>query len=290
LKAKSSDTDGSDSEDSSSDSSLNSSRAKKTKEKNVKSPVSRVKTSSEVKASAKLPKSMHEETKKSKYATKQQVKPVVDFPDVSVLSFGDEVEAEKTGFDSKSFVDDLLSGEQETIRKKSPDTDLGDFFSKPSIVESPTESPPKPSIKPKTNDIMGLFKMESPAQVDIFSSAGPRAQEMRPIMRPQGPSLQTRTHQTAMTQNAQFGYPSVRNQPVVNQNMNQMFNQVTNSQTNPSQRFSNPKPQSSAFDALMRGNVPIKSQPPSARSLTSSYVPSKPAGPSLDIDLSGWMD
>jgi len=286
LKAKSSDTDDSGSEDSSSDSSFNSSRA----EKIAKSPVSRFKTSSEVKANAKLPKSMHKETKKSKYSMKQQAKQVVDFLDVSALSLGDELEAEKTGFDSKSFVDDLLSGDQETIRKnlsKSPDTDFGDFFNKPSIVESLTESPPKPSIKPKTNDIMGLFKMESPAQVDIFSSAGPRAQEMRPIMRPQGPPLHTRTQQTAMTQNLQIGYPSVRSQPVLNRNV---FNQVTNSQTNPSQRFSNPKPQSSAFDALMRGNVPIKSQPPSARSLTSSYVPSKPAGPSLDIDLTGWMN
>jgi len=319
----SSDSDENNSDSESSESTFKSSRAKKKKMK--KKIAKRRDENSEVKdkhMDAKLPELVSKVKKKKSPA--KQTKPVVDILDVSVLSFGDETEAEKSGFDSKTFVDDLLSADQDRFNKNSKpsaDVHFGDFFGRPPTDQnSPiASSPPQSNAKPNTNDILGMFKKkilpsESLRQpVDIFGAAGPRAQPMHP-MGLHGPPMQNMPMQNMMMrqnvplQNVQIGYSPVMSQPVMNQNVmyGQVFNQAVSPQTNTlnlikssqsgftNQRqsgFNNPKPQSSAFDALMSGNVPIKSQPPSTTKTSSSrYVPSKPTGPSLNIDLNGWMN
>jgi len=318
-KDSSSDSDGKSGD---SDSSESSSEARERKKKSKKKLAKRKeKARDKVRDKKNIDKKISEvappEKKKKKIKTKPQPspEPVIDILDVSVLSFGDDHENDKNVvFDSKSFVDDLLSSEKKDPFANKPkpsaaDLDFGDFFGGPEKSQStPKASASEPSIKPSTNDIMGMFKQKPPAMKsqDIFGAAGPRAQHMPPIgvLGPQMPNMMVR--QPPM-QNAQLGF-----QPVMNQNMmyyqqpmrnapmykkaptpqkgrgNMSSNMYQNRQ-HPSPGFSNPKPQSSAFDALMSGNVPIKSQPPSTKSPSSRYVPSKPSGQSLNIDLNGWM-
>jgi len=317
-KDSSSDTDEKSGEDDSesSDSSSKSLKEKKKKKKSKKKTVRRrEKVRDKKHTEKKISEVVLKEKKKIKSASQLPPEPVIDILDVSVLSFGDEPENEKnTVFDSKSFVDDLLSSEKDPFsnnpKPSAADLDFGDFFGGPAKSQStPKASVSEPSVKPSTNDIMGMFKHKPAAMKsqDIFGAAGPRAQAMPPIgvLGPQMPSMMMR--QPPM-QNAQLGFP-----PVMNQNMmyypqqpmhsGQMFNKAPAPQRgqgnlssnmyqnlpHQSPGFSNPKPQSSAFDALMSGNVPIKSQPPSTKSSSSRYVPSKPSGQSLNIDLNGWM-
>jgi len=337
AKSKSvSDSDGTSSEESeSSESSFKSAKVKRKKKKvNKKGSKRREKNSekrnirrAELTDTSLEVKDEHVDEKVSKIVLKKKVKKspakqhieqVVDILDVSVLSFGDEPEREKTGFDSKTFVDSLLSGEVEPSKKTSEtsasNVDFGEFFGSPSKdLQNPAVSPPQSSAKPNRNDIMGMFKMKSPVSdnqrhaVDIFGAAAPRAHSMHP-MGLQGPTMQTlMVGQPASIQNVQFRYPPGLNQPVINQNLmyGPMYNQVVSSQTNtmnlnksrqsgfsnPQQLgFTNPEPRTEAFSSLMSGNVPIKSQPHSVKSSSSRHVPSKATGSSLNIDLNGWMN
>jgi hypothetical protein len=326
-KDSSSDSDEKNLEDDSDSSETSSKSPSGKKKKNSKKKTGRRREKFKVKdkkhTEKKTAEIVSKEKKKRKKATPKPSpqpppEPVIDILDVSVLSFGDEPESEKnTVFDSNSFVNDLLSSEKDafanTKKSSAADLDFGDFFGGPSTSQTnPKAAVSDPSIKPSTNDIMGMFKNKAPTvnvrrqSQDIFGVAGPRAQPMPPIgLDRQMPKMMMR--QPPM-HNAQYGFPPVMNQNVINyprQPMNnvQVFNKVPNAQGNqsnlssnmfqnrshPPTGFSNPKPQSSAFDALMSGNVPIKSQPPSTKAPSSRYVPSKPSGHSLNIDLNGWM-
>jgi len=318
AKDSSSDSDaksGEDDSDSSDDSSKSSEKKKKSKKKHAKR---KEKVRDKKHIAKKIADVAPPEKKKKKIKAEPQIapEPVIDILDVSVLSFGDDHENEKNViFDSKSFVDDLLSSEKKDqfANKSKPsaaDVDFGDFFGSPVKSQSnPKASSSEPSIKPSTNDIMGMFKHKPPAMKsqDIFGAAGPRAQHMPPIgvLGPQVPSMMVR--QPPM-QAAQLGFTPVMNQnmmyypqqpmrnvplynkaPAPQRGQGNLSSNMYQNRPHPSPGFSNPKPQSSAFDALMSGNVPIKSQPPSTKSPSSRYVPSKPSGQSLNIDLNGWM-
>jgi len=316
-KDSSSDSDEKSGEDDSDSSDVSSKSSEKKKKSKKKPSKKREKVRNKKPIAKKISEVAPPEKKKKKLKSEPQIapEPVIDILDVSVLSFGDDHENDKNViFDSKSFVDDLLSSEKKdqfaNKPKPSADLDFGDFFGGPVKSQStPKATSSEPSIKPSTNDIMGMFKHKPPAMKsqDIFGAAGPRAQHMPPIgvLGPQMPNIMVRQPpmQTAqlgftpvMNQNMMY-YPQqpMRNVPLFNQaptpqrGRGNLSSNMYQNRQHPSPGFSNPKPQSSAFDALMSGNVPIKSQPPSTKSPSSRYVPSKPSGQSLNIDLNGWM-
>jgi len=189
-----------------------------------------------------------------------------------------------------------------------------------------TSSPNQQSKKPSTNDILGMFKKSPQASPDLFGHAAPRGQPMRhmpPLQQPmRHMPLQPMRHMPpqqpnimldqSMAQPSAFRtdafYPSNTNQmypqrPMMNQQP--MMNQPGMYYQQPPGRYApvnldrnrpltldmpvKPMSQSSAFDSLMTGNVPKKSSPPKGKSTSSKYVPTKPSGPTLNIDFGGWM-
>jgi len=189
-----------------------------------------------------------------------------------------------------------------------------------------TSSPNQQSKKPSASDILGLFKKSPQASPDIFGHAAPRGQPMRhmpplqqpmrhmPLQQPMRPIPQQPNLMLDQSMRQPPGYrtdafyPSNPNQmypqrPMMNQQpiMNQpgMYYQQPPGRYAPVNLNRNrpltldmpvkPMSQSSAFDSLMTGNVPKRSSPPKGKSPSSKYVPSKPSGPTLNIDFGGWM-
>jgi len=247
--------------------------------------------------------------------------PGSDILDLSVLSI-DEPAPKSSVFDSKSFVDDFFSPTSalsqppaEKPQQPTSNAPFGDLFGVPK--EPVQETSPLQGKKPSASDILVMFKKYShtPPQ-DIFGPVAPRAQPMRhmPIQQAIMPmpqwnmSVQQSRLEQSMGQPAagyQQGpfYSSIRNplysqgpmmnpQPMMyyqqppiqyapmNLGMNRQLNLDVSSQ---------PRSQNSAFDSLMTGNVPKKSNPPMEKSSSAKYIPSKPSGATLDIDLTGWM-
>lgn len=247
-----------------------------------------------------------------------------DILDLSVLSI-DEPKPKSGVFDSKSFVDDLFSTSsakpaagQSGQATSNNDADFGDFFSSAQPVKSQDNSPTQQSKKPSASDILGMFKKSPQASPqDIFGPVAPRSQPMRPMPLQQPmrhmPLQQPLRHMNNQQPNIQQPgfrtdafYPSNPNpmRPMMNQPP--MMNHPGIYYQQPPVRYApmninrnrpmtldmpvQPMTQSSAFDSLMTGNLPKKSSPPKGKSSSSKYVPSKPSGPTLNIDYGSWMN
>lgn len=295
-------------------------KKKKKKEKKINKPKSGRKTK-------KAPPKVDKPPSSRKTAQPAPVEAVPDLLDVSTLTTNEP--AKKTGFDSTSFVDDLLSATPAAPAEQKQSDNI--FGSAPAPATAAADGK-------TTNDILSLFS-KGPAQQpkpDPFRSAGP-GQPMNsmgmmgaaspmmgqpnrmmgqpnPMMRPAAPQM--------MAQAQPFGMmaPQQRSFPPMQQNMGfQPFGQPAPPQmaapvqpqrnfmtaVNPAAQsrylgvapqrpgpspFSNPAPlQSSAFDTLMLGNQPKKDHKV-YKQPTSAYIAAKKnANDGLKIDLSSWM-